>query len=36
VGALIVVGHGVSAWRGAIGLTTEMAAVVVFLIGALC
>ena len=36
VGALIVVSHGISAWRGGIGLTTEMAAIVTFLTGALC
>ncbi|HAZ29988.1 TPA: MgtC/SapB family protein [Candidatus Acetothermia bacterium] len=36
VGALIVVSHGVGAWRGQIGLTTEMAAIVTFLTGALC
>jgi len=36
VGLLIVVSHGISSWRGAIGLTTEMAALLTFLIGAFC
>lgn len=36
VGALVVVSHGIGAWRGEIGLTTEMAAIVTFLAGALC
>jgi len=36
VGLLIVVSHGISSWRGAIGLTTEMAALITFLIGAFC
>lgn len=36
VGALIVVSHGISSWRGAVGLTTEMAALLTFLIGAFC
>ncbi len=36
VGALVVASHAVSAWRGSIGLTTEMAAVVTFFTGALC
>lgn len=36
VGLLIVVSHGISSWRGAVGLTTEMAALLTFLIGAFC
>jgi uncharacterized membrane protein (DUF4010 family) len=36
IGALIVVAHFVSAWRGAVGLTTEVAALVTILAGALC
>ncbi|QAA76893.1 MAG: hypothetical protein BIP78_1127 [Candidatus Bipolaricaulis sibiricus] len=36
VGLLIVVSHGISAWRGEVGLTTEMAAILTFLVGALC
>lgn len=36
VGLLIVVSHGISAWRGAVGLTTEMAALLTFLLGAFC
>ncbi len=36
VGLLIIVSHGISSWRGAIGLTTEMAALLTFLIGAFC
>jgi uncharacterized membrane protein (DUF4010 family) len=36
VGALVVASHAISAWRGDVGLTTEMAAIVTFLAGALC
>lgn len=36
VGALIVVAHGISAARGSVGLTTEMAAILTFVTGALC
>ncbi len=36
VGALIAVSHGIASWRGAVGLTTEMAALVTFLVGGLC
>jgi uncharacterized membrane protein (DUF4010 family) len=36
IGALIVVVYFVSAWRGQVGLTTEVAALVAVLAGALC
>jgi uncharacterized membrane protein (DUF4010 family) len=36
IGALIVVVYFVSAWRGQVGLTTEVAALVTVLAGALC
>ncbi|MCX7750157.1 MAG: MgtC/SapB family protein [Candidatus Bipolaricaulota bacterium] len=36
VGVLIAVSHGVAAWRGAVGVTTEVAALLTFLTGALC
>jgi uncharacterized membrane protein (DUF4010 family) len=36
IGALIVVVYFVSAWRGQVGLTTEVAALVAVLTGALC
>jgi uncharacterized membrane protein (DUF4010 family) len=36
IGALIVVVYFVSAWRGQVGLTTEVAALVTVLTGALC
>ncbi|MBC7220937.1 MgtC/SapB family protein [Candidatus Bipolaricaulota bacterium] len=36
VGLLITVSHGISAWRGAVGVTTEMAALLTFVVGALC
>ncbi len=36
VGLLVTVSHGISAWRGAVGVTTEMAALLTFVVGALC
>ncbi|MBN1889161.1 MAG: MgtC/SapB family protein [Thermoflexales bacterium] len=36
VGGLIAVAYFIAAWRGEVGLTTEMAAVLTFLTGALC
>jgi uncharacterized membrane protein (DUF4010 family) len=36
VGGLIAVSYAITAWRGDIGLTSEMAALAVFLTGALC
>lgn len=36
VAALIIVSHGISAWRGSVGLTTEVAGILTFVTGALC
>lgn len=36
VGLLVVVSHGIGAWRGAVGVTTEVAALLTFVTGGLC
>jgi uncharacterized membrane protein (DUF4010 family) len=36
VAALVVVSYGVTAWRGELGITTEISALVAFLLGFLC